>query len=394
MRVPQAEPYNMAMALSDAFAEEPIVIQMLGLNEERLIINKAEATHILEVVPFYGHNVKSAYSDANTSILLWQGRHCIQIPEPTNPNITDNTPIITIPYAANAFEKLSLLDLWQVMMYNFVSSPSLEYKDMSFIYTDARLPLLELHKVAPSIVTRPLPKGIAMVSQAYLHEQIRAWHNKWGNAQLYSEINIGEYVYQFNASTYLPMHALPIWSHSIANDTASPKQGRDTGAIFQVQSLKYMDEYRKNQLAKAIAKYNGKVVLHGRFGKDERGLIHQYFPEKADSIIANLVDNSNTAESFFDSAKTLSKWSDSLIISDARYVRFGLCPNRLIEAACKNVRPCFATVGSDVVKHCDTYVNRLVEIVSSSYKDAQVQSLITDMQYDLLHNIRLLWTYE
>lgn len=356
MRVPQAEPINFAKACIDACEAvgDVCTVMLLGHAAQEEAYGSMGTVKIL---PYFGNpdTIKS-YVNEDTNIIIWQGMHAIAVPQPISPAEQGSKPQLVDPYAADCFQRLSLTKVWQVMMYNLVSSKLLEQcKNMYFILTDARLPLLELNKIAKWSVPNPLPKHIKLITQANCYNEFMHWHNKWGNAQWYNECHIADYVYQFEDAAYLPMHVLPLWSHSKYHKNIASKTV--PRAIFQVQSVKYLDDYRRSCLKKAIKKVHGQCSLHGRFCAEERAIAQYALGDYGDELSEYLIDNSQTAECFTDSAKTLSTYLASLIITDARYQRFGLCPNRLVEALATGTAP---ICDSSVVKNCDDMLQSIV----------------------------------
>lgn len=351
MRVPQAEPINFAKAIIDAGATvgEQVTVSLLGISTQSMSYGQSGTIRIL---PYFGqpNSIKSylGQADEKTEVIIWQGMHIISAPMLEGPNDLEAKLQLTDPYAADCYARLSMCKMWQVMMYNLASSSVLEGLPMYFLTTDARLPLLDLNKVNPAIVKEPLPKGIKMLTQAHQATQFMRWHNKYGNAQNYNECCLPDYVYQFEEVAYLPMHALPIWSHSKHRKDFAKKQNKR--AIFQVQSLKYMDEFRKSSLQKTIDLVQGRCTLHGRFLAAERAIALTMLSNYTDNLQGYIIDNSASAESFHDAAKKLADYQASLIITDQRYMRYGLCPNRFVEALAVGTLP----VGNgSVVQYCD-----------------------------------------
>lgn len=373
MRVPQAEPVNFAKALIDAaesgaegkegleaeLAMETVDVCMLGHAAKSKAYGRCGT---IRTVPYFGDpkSVKDEFADA--TIIIWQGRHIFNVSMPSTPMQLGAQPTLVNPYSAGDYERLCMVKIWQVQMYNLLASAVIpDVCEKYFIVTDLRLPLIELNKIDPVSVPRPLPKGITLLTQAYQHEAYNAWQSKYGNGLSYPEIDLTDYTYKFAKSAYLPLHALPIWSHCAHAKPISDKLDK---SIFQVQSIKYVDDYRKKKLGDALKLVNGNCVLHGRFGAAERGIIVSTYPEYSEELLENCIDNSNApSESFFDSAETLSKYKYSLIITDQRYARFGLCPNRFAEALAVGTIPipvkgvfdyCDDTL-RDIVNELDTY---------------------------------------
>jgi hypothetical protein len=357
MHVPQAEIVNFAKALCAA-SEETLHIIMLGTSVQRMSVSDST----IEVIPYFGNpKAISKYLSAvdDPTVLIWQGRHAIQSGAPTSPHATDNKPTLTEPFSANDFERLQCLKLWQVQCYNLLSSDVIPKTSKKFfVHTDARLPLLDLNAVDPIAVPKPLPKDIVLITQAYYHNELRVWMNKYGNAVHYPEIEIKDYLYNFSESIHLPLELLPIISHRKHKLTMSEKS--ESKPICQIQSLKYMDDFRLKQLKKMVDKYDGDVILMGRFGSSERGKVVE-FGEHAEKILANLHGSETYAIPFHKAAKILSKYAKSIVITDARYARFGLCPNRLIEAAAVGSIP---IIGDEVLVNCRLDLQQFGETLS------------------------------
>lgn len=324
MHVPAAEPVNFAYALADV-EDVAYDIVLFGLSSQ--MEERNEST--IRVVPYFGDfkTVKSIFDD-NTTVIIWQGRHAIQIPSPNKPQDLENTLEITEPWHCDYYEKLSLLKSWQIMLYNLIPQIPDECKKF-FLLTDVRLPLMELNKIDSALVPKPLPKDITLITQCNYHEHYRKWANHWGNGQWYPETDIQDYTYQFKNSLYAPLHCLPLISHSKFHKELDRKTEFCT---FQMQSLKFMDDYRKQKLGKAIDYFKGDVILNGQFGHKEHALLRYNYPKYAEKLIEHTVGTNDSYEAFDDAAKSLSNFIVSIIVSDGRYVRFGLCPNRFVEA--------------------------------------------------------------
>ena len=354
MRVPTAEPINFAKAFIEANKTESVDICMLGLENKQIEYGDFGT---IRTVAYFGdpRSIKDEF-DENAIVILHQGRHIIGTSIPTMPNTIGSKMALTCPYQAGDYERLSLVKTWQVQMYNLISSAVVpENCKKYFLVTDLRLPLLDLHKVDPVAVPKPLPKDIILLTQAKYHKEYSAWQEKWCNGMLFSEINISDYMYHFKKSMYLPMHILPLMSHS---QFCKPIEQKTMPAIFQVQSIRYVDDYRKKMLSKAIKFVKGHCTLHGRFRSEERGIVVATFPEYADMLLEHVIDNSNNpAECFFDSAKILADHQASLIITDQRYARFGLCPNRFVEALAVNTVP---LVVDGVMDYCDDTLHEVM----------------------------------
>jgi hypothetical protein len=128
-----------------------------------------------------------------------------------------------------------------------------------------------------------------------------------------------------------------------------------------------MDEYRKKKLGTAIEYFDGNIVLDGQFSSKDRATIQYEYPKYSDILCANAID---LQDSFYAGAKNLSKYRASIIVTDARYARFGLCPNRFIEALAVGSIP-FMTKG--VLDNCeqsliDIYEKLKLEHFSSVYE--------------------------
>lgn len=379
MRVPQAEPVNFAKACIDACEAVGDVcsVCMLGHAAQEEAYGSMGT---IKVLPYFGEpdSIKNHVNE-DTEVILWQGMHAMSVPQPTSPAERGGKPQLMDPYAADCFQRLSLVKVWQIMMYNLASSKVLSVcKNMYFLLTDARLPLIELNKVAKWAVPNPLPKHIKLLTQACCANEFMDWHNKWGNGQWYYECNIADYVYQFEQAAYLPLHALPIWSHSKYHKNIADKTV--DRAIFQAQSIKYMDDYRLSCLKKAIKQVKGKCTLHGRFLAEERAIAQYALGNCGNDLVEHLIDNSQSAESFFDSAQTLAEHLASLIITDARYQRFGLCPNRLVEALAVGTAP---VCDKSVVQNCDTLLRDIVD-EANKYVTVDAAGIHVDTQYSFV----------
>jgi hypothetical protein len=358
MHVPQAEPVNFATALCDAAEsdQQSVNVILLGTSVQTKTIGKST----ISVMPYYGDTKAFAQhiqALSDVSVLIWQGRHVIQCPTPSSPFAKENKPCLTEPYSANDFERLQFLKIWQIQCYNLLASKALSGYSMSFVHTDARLPLLELNVIDPIAVPKPLPTGIKLITQAYMHDELRQWMNKHGNGGYYPEMQIKDYCYAFGNgnSSYMPLELLPIISHS---KYATPHDFKSKSvALCQIQSLKYMDDFRLKQLKSLVDKLQGKVALMGRFGAAERGRVVE-FGKYADRVLENLIGSETYAVPFHEAAKALSEYPESLVITDARYARFGLCPNRLIEAVSVNTRPIIADT---VVDNCSEHIQALAK---------------------------------
>lgn len=353
MRVPTAEPINFAKALIEANPDETVDVCLLG-HEAKQMEHGMNGT--IRTVPYFGEprSIKDEFDD-DTKVILWQGRHIFGVSMPSTPTELGARPALVSPYSAGDYERLCMVKIWQVQMYNLMSSNVIPTNCQKFfLVTDLRLPLIELNKVDSIAVPKPLPKGIVLLTQAFHHEEYNKWQEKFGNGMNYPETDLTAYTYKFDKSMYLPLHVLPYWSHRQFVKGYADKTGI---SIFQTQSIKYMDDYRKSRLGKALKFVNGKCSLHGRFLPAERGIITANYPDYAESIFERLIDNSNRpSECFFDSAQVLSTYQTSLIVTDERYARFGLVPNRFIEAMSVHTIP-LAVKGvfdycDDIVKHC------------------------------------------
>jgi hypothetical protein len=357
MRVPTAEPMNFAKALIDANPNESVDVCMLGLENKTLEYGDFGT---IRTVAYYGEpkTMKDEFDD-DTRLIIWQGRHQANTHVPTDPNVHHAKLELVCPYQAGDYERLSLVKTWQIQMYNLISS-SVIPKDCKkyFLVTDLRLPLLDLHKVDPVAVPNPLPKDIVLITQAKFHKEYAAWQEKWCNGMLFEEVDISDYMYHFKSSMYLPLHILPLMSHSQFRKSFEQKT---RPAIFQVQSIRYVDDYRKKRLHEAVKFVKGHCTLHGRFRSEERGIVVATFPEYADVLLENLIDNSNNpAECFFDSAQILADHQASLVITDQRYARFGLCPNRFVEALAVNTVP---LVVKGVMQYCDDTLQTVMQLL-------------------------------
>lgn len=348
MRVPQAEPVNFAKALIQANPDETIDVCMLGTYQDTM-----EHGHFgtIRIVPYFGdpRQLKDEI-DETTRIIIWQGRHVFNVSQPTDPMTVSAKPVLMEPFNAGDYERIQLYKVWQVMMYNLLSSNVIPEEAQKYcIVTDVRCPMVELNKIDPIAVPKPLPKNIVLVTQAYHADEYLKWYLKYCNAMPYPEVNIADYTYQFKKAIYLPLHSLPIMSHAKHRKLLADKTGT---SIFQVQSLRYIDDYRKRSLRNALKFVDGNCTLHGRFRSEERGVVVAEFPLYVDKLLAQLIDNSdNPAESFHDSAKILSNYQASLIVTDQRYARFGLCPNRFVESIAVGTVPLLAN--DDVLRYCD-----------------------------------------
>lgn len=385
MRVPQAEPVNFARALitaaeQDELSKEQIVVRLLGTSVE-YETEGFEAGQI-EIVPYFGNpdSIKS-YVDEETIVILWQGCHSMGVNHVKEPSDVAK-PYLIVPFAADQYNRFQVLKLWQVQMYNLMASKLFEQvKKMYFIETDARLPLIELNKIDSLAVPKPLPKGIVLVTQAQYYDDFRKWHNAYGNGQSYNEVQIGKYCYQFEESMYLPLHCLPIFSHQrFAKKIADKQIDR---AIFQVQSVKYLDDYRKSALRKMCNKLKGNVTLHGRFLAEERAIAAYSLGDYGDDM--SIKDNSASSECFDDSAQYLADHKQSIIITDARYERFGLCPNRLVEAIAVHTQP----VGDkSVVRNCDDTIKYAWSMVDGEQNDDIYEQTTELLKHQLIGELQ------
>lgn len=374
-RVPQAEPVNFAKAIIAANPNETVDVVMLGLTVDQMEYGN---NGTIRIVPYYGNpTTMKSEIDEDTKIIFWQGRHSISCQMPTSPYESGANFALLEPYNAPDYERLNLIKMWTVMMYNFMSSAVvLNECQKFFILTDARIPLLELNKIDPIAVPKPLPKNIILVTQTYHADSYMQWQNKYGNAYWYPEADIADYMYQFKKAVYLPLHSLPLISHSKFNKPLSQKTGV---SIFQVQSLKYIDEYRRKKLGTALKYVDGNCTLHGKFGAPEKGIVVSYYSEFADKLLARCIDNSNTTECFHDSAKILSNYQASLIITDARYARFGLCPNRFVEAVAVGTIP---LITPDVMVNCDPVLKDCIKILDICPEKTKIQKTTFEIQGD------------
>jgi hypothetical protein len=135
--------------------------------------------------------------------------------------------------------------------------------------------------------------------------------------------------------------------------------------------MKYIDSYRKKKLGEALAYVDGNCTLHGRFRSDERGIVVASYPKYAETLLANCIDNSDTpSECFTDSAKVLADHQASLIITDERYARFGLCPNRLVEAIAVNTVP---LVVPGVLDNCEPSLQSIVNMYNIDASRTRVE---------------------
>jgi hypothetical protein len=323
-RVPQAEPINFAKALIESVTDMDFEICLFGVSAQQLTIKNS----VIKVIPYFGdinHALKNII-DEDTSVIIWQGRQIVQVNTSTNPNETESSVTLLDSWHSEYYEKLSMLKSWQVQMYNLIAKLPEESKKF-FILTDCRIPLIELHKIDSVAVPKPLPKDIMLVTQAHLHNAYRKWANKWGNGKAWDEENQGDYVYQFKESTYIPLHCLPLISHTKYTKPLAEKINKP---VFQMQSIRHMDDYRKKKLKSAIEHFNGDVVLDGQFNHKDKATVYYEFPEHADLLSKNAID---LQSSFYAGAKNLSNYTKSIVVTDARYARFGLCPNRFVRSS-------------------------------------------------------------
>lgn len=355
MRVPTAEPVNFAKALIDANPDETVDVCLLGHEAKQIEVGM---TGTIRTVPYFGEprSIKDEFDD-DVKVIIWQGRHVFGVSMPSTPTELGSHPALVSPYCAGDYERLCLVKIWQVQMYNLLSSSVMPTNCQKFfLVTDLRLPLVELNKVDSVAVPKPLPKGIILLTQAFHHEEYNKWQAKFGNGMNYPETDLTDYTYRFDKSMYLPLHVLPYWSHKQFVKNYASKTGL---SIFQTQSIKYMDDYRKSKLGKALKFVDGKCTLHGRFRAAERGVITANYPDYSDAIFERLIDNSDKySECFFDSAQILSTYQSSLIVTDERYARFGLVPNRFVEALSVHTIP-LAVNG--VFDYCDDIVKACVK---------------------------------
>lgn len=334
--VPQAEVLNFCEYIAKVGSREKFEFLLLGLSAQKRELAQGNGT--IEVLPYFGHDpsvMNRVTKDA--TVILWQGRHAIQINTPHGPEFGNNKPVMTEPYDADFFEKLSLIKSWQIQMYNLMANKFKYHDKKYFILTDLRLPLLEMHLIEPDLVPNPLPKGIKMLTQAFQAEAAMNWINKYANGQWYPEIEISDYMYKFEEAEYLPLHMLPIMSHSKFHKPMSEKT--ELSAIYQVQSFKYLDDYRKKKLKVCIEREDGNVALMGRFGPQEHALLQYEYHKYYEKLKPLVKGSSSNAIAFFDAAKQLAEYEASLVITDGRYARFGLCPNRFIEALAVGTLP-------------------------------------------------------
>jgi hypothetical protein len=355
MRVPEAEPLNFAKALIDSLPDETVDVVMLGHAQDQIEYND---NGTIRTVPYFGNpkSIKDEFDD-DTKIIIWQGRHIFNVEMPSTPSQIGAQPHLVNPWSAGDYERLCMVKIWQVQMYNLLSSAVIPDEcKMFFLVTDLRLPLIELNKVDPVAVPKPLPKGIILLTQAHQADAYNKWQAKYGNGLNYPEMDITDYMYNFDNVMYLPLHALPIWSHTQYRKHIADKH---KCSIFQVQSMKYIDDYRKKKLGQALKFVDGKCTLHGRFLSAERGIVVAAYPDFADSLLEHCIDNSDKPnECFFDSTQILADHQASLIITDQRYARFGLCPNRFVEAIATGTIPLHV---KGVFEHCDDTLKSIVK---------------------------------
>jgi hypothetical protein len=145
-----------------------------------------------------------------------------------------------------------------------------------------------------------------------------------------------------------------------------------------------MDDYRKAGLKKAIEKMHGKCTLHGRFLAEERAIAKFALGKYGTMLEDYLIDNSDTAECFYDSAQTLSLHKASLTITDARYQRFGLCPNRYIEAIAVGTLPiCQDTVLANCDSQLQVSLSEINKLFDVNYTgDIQLKADVTAEHYE------------
>jgi hypothetical protein len=379
MHVPAAEPLNFALSLCEASADETVRVVMLGLEQTVMEVGD----HTIEVIPYYGQPSKlKEYLEEDTQIIIWQGRNVVDINTDRPASQLDSIPMLTKPRFSAYFEKLNFLKLWQVSMYNLLCSSYVKDLEMFCIITDVRLPLVDLYKVDKTVVNGPLPKGIKLVTQCHKHDDYMAYHNQHGNGIPWLETDIREYLYMFKSSCYMPLHSLPIWSHVDARkrnqDRAFGKYSRTTHSICQIQSLKYLDEYRIEQLQELVRRCDGDVVLMGRLGHDEKAIIRQKFPQWADKMLEIAEGASDEPLAFHFAAEQLLRFKSSLVITDGRYSRFGLMPNRLIEAIATHTIP---VVHPMVYKNTDALSTEIITQLETVVKTV---GQISDGTYDSL----------
>lgn len=387
MRVPEAEPLNFAKALIDALPNETIDVVMLGHAQDQI---EYDDNGTIRTVPYFGNpkTLKDEFTD-DCKVIIWQGRHIFNVEMPSTPSQLGSQPHLVNPWCAGDYERLCMLKIWQIQMYNLLSSAVVpEDAKLFFLVTDLRLPLIELNKVDPIAVPKPLPKGIVLLTQAYHADAYNKWQAKYGTGLTYPEMNITDYMYEFKETMYLPLHALPLWSH---RQFAKRIEDKTKPAIFQVQSLKYIDDYRKKKLGEALKFVDGNCTLHGRFLSAERGIVVAAYPDYADKLLENCIDNSNKAsESFFDSARILAEHRASLIITDQRYARFGLCPNRFVEAIAVNTIPLHV---KGVFDNCDDTLKSIVDELNicPEYTAFEFGKLVARCKTDPNSNMSLDW---
>jgi hypothetical protein len=389
MHVPSAEPLNFALSLCDSTTDETIHVVMLGLEHSKLEVGE----HTIEVVPYYGQtNRIKDIVDSDTQVIIWQGRHIVDVNLDRPSSQLNSIPVITKPRVAAYFEKLNMLTLWQINLYNLLSSTLLKDCKMHCIITDVRLPLIDVHKVDKVAVPQPLPKGIILLTQTYKADDYMLYHNAHGHGIPWLESTISDYVYQFKHAKYIPLHSLPIWSHVDArkkNELRTfGRYDRDQFAVCQIQSMKYLDEYRIEQLQELVRRCDGKVSIMGRMGHDEKAVIRQKFPVHAELLLSLVAGSSDEPIAFHEAAEQLTRFERSLVITDGRYSRFGLMPNRMVEALATHTMP---MVHEMVYRNTDSLVTSIIEEIDQCiYENGSVSVSIYDRLINLLKRQLLL----
>lgn len=339
--VPQAEPLNMAMAL--LAANPGSNVYMMGLTRDTEITDHGR----IMIIPVY--MVDRLPEDL--TVLIWQGRHCIQIV---------NNEIKILEAIHSDYERVACRVDWQIQMHILITTcEKIRNTKKYFVLTDSRLPLLDLGKCDFGL--QPLPEDIELLSQAYKVDDMLEFFDT-GYRTLYApDFDITPYLYRFKKSQYLPLHLLPLLSHISSNIGYSSNR-----AIFQTQALQYCDEYRMKSLIDLI----NKVKINPTFisCKNNPAELHAY--EVIKSKLNNFVipNHIHADYGYFDAAKVLSNYKYSLIVTERNYQKFGLCPNRFIEAIAANVQP---IVADGVLDNCDPelgYGKKILEPRSLYYQ--------------------------
>lgn len=326
-QIAQIEPLNYAKML---LQEDPnCIVHMLSTISSSTMSGRLQTISIWDAAELH-------YVMKQSEIIIWQGRQCV--------DCIYGAYVIRNPKQAASFEAMQFLVMWQIMAFRLLTTDVAKKRQSIFICTDIRIPFIDLHKVCKTSCPNELSPDIKLVTQAKNAEVVRRYHNADGFSVPAYDSQLPRYVYQFKEAEYQPLQRLPQISHE---QFSSEKKHGD--AIIQLQTFKYLDEHRRQQIVKAVdwCKEQGLMLtLMGRFNDEGVALLKQYI----DINDVKLIRTSEQPYSFLEAAKLLACYKYSIIIAEESYEQFGLCPNRVYEALAVGTTPIFEFVD---LSNCD-----------------------------------------